>query len=63
MIESLMLSKAPRYAIIGRKELRREKGGPYRKVRDFGIALGEFEPADKTRTVDECLAGRKVWLN
>ena len=58
-----MLRKTPRYAIIGREELCCEKGWPYRKVRDFGVALGEFEPAYKTRTVDEGLAGRKAWLN
>jgi hypothetical protein len=63
VIESLMLRKTSRYAIISREELGCEKGWPYRKVRDFGVALGEFEPAYKTRTVDECLAGRKVWLN
>jgi hypothetical protein len=63
VVESLVLSEAPRYAIIGREELRCEKSWPYRKVRDFGVALGEFEPAYKTRTVDESLAGGKVWLN
>jgi hypothetical protein len=63
VVESLMLRKTPRYAIVSREELGCEKGWPYRQVRDFGVALGEFEPAYKTRTVDECLADRKVWLN
>src|ERR1700722_15639122 len=63
VIESLMLRKTPCNAIIGGEELCCEKGWSYRKVRNFGVALGEFELAYKTRTVDECLAGRKVWLN
>jgi hypothetical protein len=63
VIERLMLRKTPRDAIIGGEELCCEKGWPYRQVRNFGVALGEFELAYKTRTVDECSARRKMWRN
>ncbi len=58
-----MLRKTPRYTVVGREELCCEKRRPYRKVRDFGVSLGEFEPAYKTRSVDDRSAGHKMGLD